>query len=106
MSLRTTLFDLDDSYKRFFNKQTDFPKYKNKFQKNSYRTNCIKSNYKEKEYPNIKLDIKNHIITLPKLKNMKIKGYRKINQINGRIINAAINIMDKGLEYYLKEITN
>ena len=33
MSLRTTLFDLDDSYKRFFNKQTDFPKYKNKFKK-------------------------------------------------------------------------
>ena len=91
MSLRTTLFDLDDSYKRFFNKQTDFPKYKNKFQKNSYRTNFIKSNYKEKEYQNIKLDIKNHIITLPKLKDMKIKGYRKTNQINGRIINATIS---------------
>ena len=91
MSLRTTLFDLDDSYKRFFNKQTDFPKYKNKFQKNSYRANYIKSNYKEKEYQNIKLDIKNHIITLPKLKDMKIKGYRKTNQINGRIINATIS---------------
>ena len=91
MSLRTTLFDLEDAYKRFFNKQTDFPKYKTKFKKNSYRTNCIKNNYKEKEYQNIKLDIKNHTITLPKLKEMKIKGYRKTKEINGRIVNATIS---------------
>ena len=91
MSLRTTLFDLEDAYKRFFNKQTNFPKYKNKFKKNSYRTNCIRSSYKDKEYENMKLDINNHTITLPKLKEMKIKGYRKTKEIKGRIINATIS---------------
>ena len=91
LSLRTTLFDLEDSYKRFFNKQANYPKYKNKYQKNSYRTNCIKSSYKGKEYQNIKVDMNNHTITLPKLKNIKIKGYRKTKEIKGRIINATIS---------------
>ncbi len=29
-SLRTSLFNLDDAYKRFFNKQNEFPRFKNK----------------------------------------------------------------------------
>ena len=39
----------------------------------------------------MKLDINNHTITLPKLKEMKIKGYRKTKEIKGRIINATVS---------------
>ena len=51
----------------------------------------ITSEYKGRTYYNIKLDLINKTITLPKLKNMKIRGYRKLNKINGRIINATIS---------------
>ena len=35
--------------------------------------------------------MKNRTITLPKLKEIKIKGYRKTKEIKGRIINATVS---------------
>ena len=91
MSLRCTLFDLDNAYTKFFKEKKGFPKYKNKNQKNSYRTNMIINNYKDKTYQNIKLDMKNKTLSLPKMKDIKIKGYRKKLEIAGRIINTTIS---------------
>ena len=80
-----------DNFKKYFNKKGGYPKFKAKGVKDSYRTNYIKNKYKDKIYENIKLDLINKEITLPKLKEVKIKGYRKLNEINGRIINATIS---------------
>lgn len=91
MSLRTTLFDLENAYTKFFKEKKGYPKYKSKYQKNSYRTNCIRSSYKGTEHENIKVDMINHTILLPKLKEVKIKGYRKTKEIQGRIISATIS---------------
>ena len=90
MALTTTIFDLENAFKNFY-RTKNYPKYKDKYSKNSYRTNYIKNIYKNKIYENIKLDMKNKTITLPKLKNMKIKGYRKTKEIKGRIKNATIS---------------
>ena len=46
--LRTTLEDLDKAFKNYFYKLTGYSKFKNYHSKQSYRTNCIKSYYKEK----------------------------------------------------------
>ena len=100
MPLRCALFDIEDSYKNFFKQNKGYPKYKNKYDKNTYRTNYIKNTYKGKEYENIKLDLVNKTITLPKLKKVKIKGYRKLNNIDGRIINATISKGKNG-KYYV-----
>ncbi len=35
--------------------------------------------------------MKNKKIILPKLKEVKIRGYRKLNQLKGRILNATIS---------------
>ena len=91
MSLRCSLFNLDNAYNKFFKEKSGYPKFKSKFNKNSFRTNMITSEYKGRAYYNIKLDLINKTITLPKLKNMKIRGYRKLDKINGRIINATIS---------------
>ena len=91
MSLRCSLFDLDSAYNKFFKEKIGYPKFKSKFNKNSFRTNMITSEYKGNTFYNIKLDLINKTITLPKLKNMKIRGYRKLNKINGRIINAIVS---------------
>ena len=57
MALRTTIFDLENAFKNFY-RTKNYPKYKGKCSKNSYRTNYIKNIYKNKIYENIKLDIK------------------------------------------------
>ena len=88
-SLRNSIFALDDAYKRFYS-GSGYPKYKNKNTHNSYKTNNIKNDYKGKHYESIKLDLKNKVITLPKLKEVKIRGYRNINNIIGDIKSAVI----------------
>lgn len=102
-SLRCALFDLDNSYNKFFKEKVGYPKYKNKYAKNSYRTNLITSIYKNKKYENIKLDLENKEITLPKLKKIKIRGYRNLNQIKGRIINATIS-REANNKYYVSVV--
>ena len=89
-SLRTSLFNLDDAYKRFFNKQNEFPRFKNKDIGNSYKTNNIKSTYKDKNYESIKVDFQNKIITLPKLKEVRFRGYRNKTNFIGNIKSAVI----------------
>ena len=89
-SLRTALFSLDDAYKRFFNKQNEFPRFKNKDIGNSYKTNNIKNTYKDKKYESIKVDFQNKIITLPKLKEVKFRGYRNKDCFIGNIKSGVI----------------
>ena len=78
MSLRTTLDNLDVAYTNFYDKRSELPKYKKKSINGSYITSCIRSTYKGTNYANIKVDIQNKTIKLPKLKEVKIKGYRNI----------------------------
>ena len=100
-SLRCSLFDLEDAFKRFIKHQNNYPKFKGKYSsKRSYRTNYITSIYKERKYENIKVDLKRKVITLPKLKEIKIRGYRNLESLPGRIINATISEYSSG-KYYV-----
>lgn len=100
IAINKALFNLDDSYKRFFNKQGGYPKFKSKFSKNSYNTTAIYGTYKNHNYCNIELNLENKTIKLPKLKTMKIRGYRNMGPINGRILNATISKEPNG-KYYV-----
>ena len=88
-SLRNASNDLECAYDHFF-KQGGFPKFKAKGVKDSYKTNNAVSTYKEKVYNSIELDLEKRLIKLPKLKWVKIKGYRNKESINGRIRSAVI----------------
>ena len=88
-SLRNASNDLESAYDHFF-KQGGFPKFKAKGVKDSYKTNNVVSTYKEKVYNSIELDLEKRLIKLPKLKWVKIKGYRNKKSINGRIRSAVI----------------
>ena len=72
--IRKTLFNLEDAFKRYFNKQGGYPKYKSKFLKNSYNTSAIYRTYKGKQYCNIELNLNTRQIKLPKLKWINIRG--------------------------------
>ena len=98
--IRKSLFNLDDAYIRLFNKTGDYPKFKSKYNINSYNTTAVYRNYKDKEYCNIELDLTNKQIKLPKLNWVKIRGYRNTNNINGKIKNATISREPNG-KYYV-----
>lgn len=101
--LRCSIFNLEDSYKNFFAKRSGYPCFKNKFCKQSYRTNCIRSIYKGTNYSNIAIFKKDNQIKLPKLGLVNIKGYRNLKSINGKIINATIERECTG-KYYVSVI--
>ena len=88
-SLRNSLLDLERAFKNFYN-GSGFPKFKAKGVHERYKTNNIKSSYKGNHYETIKLDLKNKTITLPKLKEVKIRGYRNKEVIPGNIKSAVI----------------
>ena len=101
--IRKSIFHLDDNIKKCYNHHFGYPKYKNKFNRNSYMTNAIYKDYKDKTYCNIEIDLVNRKIKLPKLKWISIRGYRNTKEINGKIINATISreITDK---YYVSVV--
>ena len=88
-ALRTSLFNLEDAFKRFY-KGSGYPRFKAKGFHERYKTNNIKNSYKGKEFNSIKLDLKNRTIILPELKEVKIRGYRNKEVIIGDIKSAVI----------------
>ncbi len=98
-ALRNSIFNLENAYKRYYKNLGGHPKFKIKGINNSYKTNNIKSTYKGKNYNSIKLDLINKIITLPKLKEVSIRGYRNKNKLNGEIKSAVIR--KEGSKYYV-----
>ena len=98
--IRKSIFNLDNAYKKLFNKTGGYPKFKSKYNKNSYNTTAVYNNYKDKEYCNIELDLTNKQIKLPKLKWVKIRGYRNTDNINGKIKSATISREANG-KYYV-----
>ena len=90
-ALRSSIFDLEDGFNNFFAKRSGYPRFKSKFNRQSYRTSCIRSNYKGKEYSNIEVDLLTRNIKLPKLGKVKIRGFRNKDKIEGKIVNATIS---------------
>lgn len=101
--IRKTLFHLDDNLKKYYNNNFGYPKYKSKFDKNSYTTSAVYGTYYGHKYCNIKIDLENKKIKLPKLKWVNIRGYRNKKKIEGKIINATISI-DTNKKYYVSVI--
>ena len=87
--LRNSLFNLEDSYKRFY-KGEGYPKFKKKGIRDSFKTNNVTSTYKGKIYNSIEIDKEKRILKLPKLGNIKIRGYRNLSKIEGIIKSATV----------------
>ena len=101
--IRKALFNLETAFKKFFNKQANYPKYKSKYTRNSYNTGAIYREYKGKQYCNIELDLERRKIKLPKLKWVKLRGYRNLKEIRGKVINATISKESNG-KYYVSVV--
>ena len=98
--IRQSIFNLDNAYQNFFKTKHGYPKFKSKYTKNSYTTSAVYRNYKDKKYCNIELDLIKNQIKLPKIKWIKVRGYRNLDAINGRIISATIS-RESNEKYYV-----
>ena len=91
MALFSALDNLDRAYTNFFEKRADKPKFKYKGGRDSYKTNCIRGMYKGHFYENIKVDIKNKLIKLPKMGYVPIKGYRGLVAFPWKILSVTLS---------------
>ena len=94
--IHKSLYNLDDAFKRKFSKTSGYPKFKSKYKRNSYNIPAIYTG----EYCNIELNLKARNLHLPQLGLVKVRGYRNIKRINGKIKNATISKEPTG-KYYV-----
>ena len=98
-SLQNAITDLMVGFLKFEKGQGGYPKFKKKGVKESFRTNFVTSSYKGRVYENIKVDLKRRVIELPKLKGVKIRGYRNLDKLPGKILNATVK--EVGTRFYV-----
>ena len=89
-ALQACVYNLDDAFQKFF-KGNGYPRFRAKGVHESFRTNNTLSTYKNKKYETIRVDFNKRIITLPKLKEVKFRGYRTTKEIVGKIKSATIS---------------
>ena len=94
--IHKSLYNLDDAFKRNFNQISGYPKFKSKYKRNSYNTPATYTG----SSCNIELDLKSRKLKLPQLDWIKVRGYKNIKTINGRIRNATISKEPTG-KYYV-----
>ncbi len=89
-ALQACVYNLDDAFQKFF-KGNGYPRFRAKDVHESFRTNNTLNIYKNKKYESIRIDFNKRIITLPKLKEVKFRGYRTTKKIVGKIKSATIS---------------
>ena len=94
--IHKSLYNLDDAFKRNFNQISGYPKFKSKYKRNSYNTPATYTG----SSCNIELDLKSKKLKLPQLDWVKVRGYKNIKTINGKIRNATISKEPTG-KYYV-----
>ena len=98
-SLQNAITDLMAGFGLFEKGIGGYPRFKKKGEKESFRTSFVTSSYKGIVYENIKVDLTKRVIELPKLKIVKIRGYRNLDKLPGRILNATIS--EVGTKFYV-----
>ena len=98
-SLQNAITDLMAGFGLFEKGIGSYPRFKKKGEKESFRTSFVTSSYKGIVYENIKVDLTKRVIELPKLKAVKIRGYRNLDKLSGRILNATIR--EVGTKFYV-----
>ena len=96
-TVKKILSNLDKNYKLLKYCKENL-KFKDKYHKNSYFISNCNSNNNSVNY--IKLDLKNRKVTIPKLNEIKIRGYKKLLNINGKILSYTIS-RESNDKYYI-----
>ena len=105
IALQTCILNLDKAFENFYHEK-GYPKFRVKGKHDGYQTNNIINKYKGIIHESIRIDFKKGEIILPKLKQVKFRGYRNIKYIDGKI--KSVTISKEANKYFasvLVEIT-
>lgn len=100
-SLINTIYNLDDDFKKSL-KEGMYPRYKCKYRKESYRITNELKNFNNINYYSVRVNLFKKIVILPKLREIPISGYRKLNTLNGKI---KFVVISKEIDKYYISIT-
>ena len=89
IALQKCVFNLDKAFENFYHGK-GYPKFRAKGKHDSYQTEIRINEYKGVIHESIRIDFKKREIILPKLKQVKFRGYRDIKYIYGKIKSATI----------------
>lgn len=90
-ALENSVFNMDNAYRRFFEKYASFPKFKSKRNsRKSYTTNCV---HRKNKVPSIEIFSESGEVKLPKLKRIKAKINRKVA---GKIKSVTVSQVPSG----------
>ncbi len=89
-ALLTATYNLEDAFKKYYSGY-GYPKYRKKGVNERYKVNNSINSYYGSTYESIRLDLQNKIIILPNLYEVKIRGYRNLKAIPGKIKSAVIS---------------
>ena len=96
--LQNSLKDLEIAFKRYFSGVSEFPKFKNKYSRQSVKINNFLANPKSKNPQEIiRVDMNKHKVLLPKLGWL---NFYRSNRFYGKIISATIS-KDPDGKYYI-----
>ena len=98
--IKKSIYKLDDAYKRMFNDQGGYPKFKSKYGRNSYTIPAVYNKCEGIEQCNIELNLQTRQLKLPNLNLVKIRGYKNTDNINGKLKNVTISKEPNG-KYYV-----
>lgn len=90
IALQTCILNLDKAFENFYHGK-GYPKFRVKGKHDGYQTNNIINKYKGIIHESIRIDFKKGEIILPKLKQVKFRGYRNIKYIDGKIKSVTVS---------------
>lgn len=87
-ALTNAIYQLDTAFKRFFHKESSYPKYRSRKDKQSYTTNFTNGN----------IEVLDKAVKLPKLGKVKAKIHRKAK--DGYVLKTATVSMERDGSFY------
>ena len=85
-ALYNSIKNVDRTITNYEKGKIDIVKFKSKDKYNVYQTTYFESNL----YQSIKIDFVNHLVSIPKIKNIKYRGYKKKTKLFGNIKSATV----------------
>lgn len=96
-----TIYNIEDNIKKISSTEIIYPKYKSQNHKISYTIKALNINNES----NIKLDLQKSEIFIPNLNILKIRGYKTLDRINGKLMSATIS-KDQTGKFYISLLYN
>lgn len=94
-ALYSSTAHLDVAFARVRSSLSGMPRYKRYGVHPSFTSPCTYGPYKRKSYASVQMDCDKKLLKLPKLHQVKYRGYRSLKTLPGKIKSVTVRMMEK-----------